>query len=98
MVNEIKPNLIEAFHMKEFSIILDSNPSTGYSWVPSFDKNFLELINRAIKVNNIKLGSTSKEIFKFYPIKCGITTLTMIYKRVWEKHEIQKINFKINIQ
>ncbi len=98
MVNEIRDNIIEAFHMKEFLITLDSNPTTGYSWVPLFDKNFLELKERSIKMNTEKFGSSSKEIFKFNPIKCGTTTLTMIYKRVWEENGIKKVNFEIKIK
>jgi len=97
MKNEIKDDIIEAFYMKEFSIILDSNPTTGYSWVPLFDKNYLELRDRSIKMNSNMFGSSSKEIFKFNPIKCGITNLTMIYKREWEENEIQKVNFEIKI-
>ncbi len=97
MVNEIRDNIIEAFLMKEFSITLDFNPSTGYSWVPLFDKSFLELRERTIKMNTKKFGSPSKELFKFNPIKCGNTTLIMIYKRVWEKNGIKKINFEIKI-
>ncbi len=98
MENEIKDNIIEAFYMKEFSILFDSNPSTGYSWVPLFDKSFLKLRDRSFKRNGKKFGSPSKEVFKFYPIKCGNTTLTMIYKRAWEENEIQKVNFEIRIQ
>jgi len=97
MVNESKDNIIEAFLMKEFSITLDSNPSTGYSWVPLFDKSFLELRERTIKMNTKKFGSSSKELFKFNPIKFGNTTLTMTYRRVWEKNGIKKINFEIKI-
>ena len=97
MVNEIKDDIIEAFYMKEFSIILDSNPTTGYAQVPLFDKNFLELRDRSIKMNSKKFGSSSEEVFKFTPIKCGTTNLKMIYKREWEENEIQKINFEINI-
>jgi len=98
MVNEIKHNIIEAFLNKEFSIMLDSNPTTGYSWVALFDERFIELRERLIKVNSKKYGSPSKEIFRFYPIKRGNTTLTMIYKRAWEEHEIKKINFEIRIK
>ena len=65
MANEFKDTVIEVFHMKEFSIKLDSNPSTGYSWVPLFDENFLELRDRMIKTNSKKFGSPSKEIFGF---------------------------------
>ena len=98
MENEIKDNIIEAFHMKEFSISLDSNPTTGYSWVPIFDKSFLELRDRSFKRNDQKFGSPSKEVFKFYPIKNGNTTLTMIYKRAWEEKGIQKVTFIIKIK
>ncbi|MFX0032742.1 MAG: protease inhibitor I42 family protein [Promethearchaeota archaeon] len=98
MVNEIKHNLIEAFLNKEFSIMLDSNPTTGYSWVALFDESFIELRERLIKTDSKKFGSPSKEIFRFYPIKYGKTTLTMIYKRAWEEQEIKRINFEIKIQ
>ena len=94
----MKDNIIEAFFMKEFSITLDSNPTTGYSWVPIFDKGFLELRDRSFKRIGKKFGSSSKEVFKFYPIKCGNTTLTMIYKRAWEENGIQKVNFEIRIR
>ena len=98
MENEIKDNIIEAFHMKEFLITLDSNPTTGYSWVPLFDKSFLELRDRSFKRNSKKFGSPSKEVFKFCPIKNGNTTLTMIYKRAWEENGILKLNFEIRIR
>jgi len=97
MVNKIKDDTIKAFYMKDFSITLDSNPSTGYSWVLSFDESFLELRDRSIKMNSKKFGSSSKEVFKFNPIKCGTTNLIMIYKREWEENEIQKVNFEIKI-
>ena len=93
----MKDNIIEAFLMKEFSMTLDSNPTTGYSWVPLFDKGFLELRDRSFKRNGKKFGSPSKEVFKFYPIKSGNTTLTMIYKRAWEENEIKKVYFEIKI-
>ena len=98
MVIEIKDNIIEAFLMKEFLIVLDSNPTTGYSWVPIFDNSFLELRDRSFKRNGKMFGSPSKEVFKFYPIKRGNTTITMIYKRAWEENEIKKVYFEIRIR
>ncbi|MFX0017614.1 MAG: protease inhibitor I42 family protein [Promethearchaeota archaeon] len=97
MVNKIKDEIIQAYYMKEFSIILDSNPTTGYSWFPLFDKSFLELRDRSIKMNSKKYGSSSKEVFRFNPLKCGNTNLTMVYKREWEESEIQEVNFEIKI-
>lgn len=101
MENEITNTIIEATCMKEFSITLDANPSTGYSWVPSFDKKFLELKDRSFKSNDKeskRMGSSSKEVFTFNPIKRGNTTLTMIYKRQWEENGIQTVNFDVKIK
>ncbi|MFX0042979.1 MAG: protease inhibitor I42 family protein [Candidatus Hodarchaeota archaeon] len=94
----MKNTLIEAYHMKEFSISLDSNPTTGYSWVPIFDKSFLELRGRSFKRDDQKFGSPSKEVFKFYPIRRGNTTLKMIYKRSWEEKGVKKVYFEIKIK
>ena len=101
MENEIKNKIIITSCMKEFSITLDANPSTGYSWVPSFDTKFLELRDRSFTYNAEepkRIGSPTKEVFKFNPIKRGNTTLTMIYKRTWEENGIQKVNFEVKIQ
>lgn len=97
MDNKTKATVIEASYMKEFAITLDSNPTTGYSWVLLFDNKFLELRDRSFKMNSIRLESPGKEIFKFNPIKRSNTTLTMICKRTWEKHKIQKLNFEVRI-
>lgn len=62
MENNINDNMIEAFYMKEFSITLDSNPSTRYSWIPLFDNRFLELRDRSFKAISIKLGPKIKMV------------------------------------
>ena len=101
MENEIKNTIIEATCMKEFSITLDANPSTGYSWVPLFDTKFLELRDRSFKSNDKeskRLGSSSKEVFTFNPIQRGNTTITMTYKREWEENGIQTAKFEIEIK
>ena len=101
MENEIRNTIIEATCMKEFSITLDTNPSTGYSWVPLFDAKFLELRDRSFKPNNKeskRLGSSSKEVFTFSPIQRGNTTITLTYKREWEENGIQTTNFEIKIK
>jgi len=101
MENEIRNAIIEATCMKEFSITLDTNPSTGYSWVPLFDAKFLELRDRSFKPNNKeskRLGSSSKEVFTFTPIQRGNTTITLTYKREWEENGIQTTNFEIKIK
>jgi len=101
MENEIKNSVIEATCMKEFSITLDANPSTGYSWVPSFDTKYLELRDRSFKPHDKeskRMGSSSKEVFTFTPIQRGNTTITLTYKREWEENGIQTANFEIKIK
>ena len=101
MESEIKNTIIETSCMKEFSITLDSNPSTGYSWVSLFDTKFLELRDRSFESKDKeskRMGRWSKEVFTFNPIKHGNTTITMIYKRAWEENGIQTVNFNVKIK
>lgn len=97
MKNKSQKDTIDVFLMKEFSILLDSNPSTGYSWIPLFDEKFIELKNHSFKTNSKRLGSGGTESFKFNPIKHGTTILTMNYKRSWENHQLKEIKFEIRI-
>lgn len=101
MESEIKNTIIETSCRKEFSITLDSNPSTGYSWVSLFDTKFLELRDRSFESKDKeskRMGSPSKEVFTFNPIKHGNTTITMIYKRTWEENGIKTVNFDVIIK
>jgi inhibitor of cysteine peptidase len=74
---------------EEFIIKLESNPTTGYSWHPSFDEAILELISHEFISRTKQIGARGEDRFDFKAIKPGITTIKMIYKRSWEK-KIQK--------
>jgi inhibitor of cysteine peptidase len=80
-----------------FNLSLDSNPSTGYRWEIHFDTNFLKLEETYFTPANSKLGGGGKEYFSFLPLRYGKTTITMLYKRNWEKIEIKKEKFLIEI-
>jgi inhibitor of cysteine peptidase len=80
-----------------FKISLDSNPSTGYQWELDFDTNFITLEKKSYNPSNSKLGGTGKEHFIFLPLRSGKTTITMQYKRTWEKSEIIKEKFLVEI-
>ena len=83
---------------KEFTISLESNPSTGYSWVAEADGDFLNLTNHSyIPDEPIIPGSAGKENFSFVPVKIGETNLIMLYKRPWEKDAIEERLFRIII-
>ena len=83
---------------KEFTISLESNPSTGYSWVAEVDGDFLNLTNHSyIPDEPIIPGSGGKENFSFVPVKIGETNLIMLYKRPWEKDAIEERIFQVII-
>ncbi len=71
---------------KEFRVALKSNPTTGYSWMPKFDPNYVKLINSKYvpyKTKHGVVGSGGVQIFTFKAIKPGKTTITMQYQRPW---------------
>jgi predicted secreted protein len=82
---------------KRFKISLYSNPTTGYRWEPNFDGDFLRLEQKTYNPENSKLGSGGKEHFIFLSLKYGKTTITMQYKRSWDKSEIKQEKFLIEI-
>ena len=85
------PDLIEVEMGKTFTISLTSNPTTGYSWQPEFDSDFLELANREFTPDPSPLvGAPGVETFEFPPLKLGEVTLTMMYKRPWEDQPIDE--------
>lgn len=72
-------------------IELRANPSTGYSWVPTtkIEENpYIVLMKSDFKkVNrNGMAGSSSVQYWKIKGKQKGSTTLTLEYKRPWEKN------------
>lgn len=91
-------------NQKQFSIHLDSNPTTGYQWtLIKFDKTFLELTaSRYIPATSKLMGVGGQMQFEFklgegktYPSK---TTMIFKYQRPWESEAgaLQTVN--INFQ
>lgn len=83
----VKPN------QPEFSIQLQSNPTTGYSWsLKSYDKKLLSLIkHQYIKPTNHLIGATGYEIWIFKANSLFFsyqktTSLVFSYERPWEKN------------
>jgi predicted secreted protein len=87
---------------EEFLITLSANPSTGYTWEPQFDKNYLSLrgkdfvSDKPSEPGMVGVGGT--EVFTFAPIKVGETTVTMGYGRSWESKPSETRVFKYIIK
>ncbi len=74
---------------EKFKIKLESNPSTGYVWIPELDSDLLKLVkSKYIPPKNINesnmAGEPGTQKFVFKALKSGETDITMKYVRPWE--------------
>jgi len=82
-----------------FSISLDSNPTTGYSWQAAFDDSFLKLVDHSFDPDpSGAIGAGGKERFTFLPIRAGETTIRMSYRRPWESGSADERSFAVLIR
>jgi inhibitor of cysteine peptidase len=79
-------------------IVLEGNPTTGYIWsVTSKNSPVLPQIKGSeFKPQSKLIGSGGKFTFHFKAAKHGKTTLTLVYRRPWEKKPPVK-TFRLNI-
>ena len=78
---------IEAVAGQPFSITLDSNPTTGYSWALALplDTNVVELLQHTYqRAGAGRMGAGGTEIWTFEPHCVGFTTIVLKYRRPWE--------------
>jgi inhibitor of cysteine peptidase len=89
---------------QEFTIALEANQTTGYSWQPVFDNTFLELVSQEYKENDNTgkqiMGAGGTAYFHFKSLKSGETKITFSYYRPWEtpKAEDQTLTFTIYVK
>lgn len=98
MVNEMDIKKIEVELENDFTLELDSNPTTGYTWQAEFDERVLKLKDKKFVPYSKAIGSGGEEKFTFEPIKKGETVIRMYYKRVWEKSAIEEKIYKVLIK
>lgn len=83
---------------QEFTIILESNPTSGFKWLPKFDGSILNLVSHDFQPSTTKrIGSSGKDIFTFLAISFGSDKLKMLYKRSWEEQFVAEKVFVINV-
>jgi predicted secreted protein len=87
--NESASNLFEKAG-DTFSIVLDSNRTTGYKWdlvSISNRKIILYVRNEYKPVKTALIGAGGMEYWHFKAIKPGKAVVTMKYSRPWEKNK-----------
>ncbi len=81
-----------------FEIVLDSNPTTGYSWQAEYDAAYLELVDQTFQASSDLIGAGGTETFIFRPLQDGETETTMTYKRPWEQDALQTELYVVVVQ
>jgi len=79
--------VISARAGKEFTIRLDSNPTTGYSWqlAEPYDENIIRLLEAEYTPSTTKrVGASGVENWTFLALKKGAAKISLKYARPWE--------------
>jgi predicted secreted protein len=94
---------VEATTGEVFRIILEANPSTGYSWSMTGDAQpTLKLIKSGFSSSESarKAGSPTSEYWEFEAMSSGTAKVSFSYVRPWEKDTppVKTETFTINVK
>lgn len=69
---------------QSYTVVLDSNPSTGYAWKATYDGAKLQLVNQEFKATSTALGAAGQENLEFKALAKGTSEVRLAYQRPWE--------------
>ncbi len=84
----------------DFQVLLDANPTTGFSWkIVSYDSTRIKFKKEEFlaNANDRIVGAPGKQMFKFKAINTGTTDLDMVYQRPWERAAPDVERFRVTI-
>lgn len=81
-----------------YTVVLDSNPSTGYSWQPAFDTALLELVNQEFTASSTMLGASGQEHIEFKALAKGTAEVRFAYQRAWEGNAERVVTYRFIIK
>ena len=85
---------------EEFVIALDSNPTTGYEWVASYDESVLEMTHEEYNAEKCPglVGAGGTYYYGFEAKKKGETEINVDYLREWEGESIDHRTFRVSVK
>lgn len=83
---------------ERFAVVLEGNPSTGYTWQVSADEDYLELLAQEFEPHGQAIGAGGQEVFRFRALCAGQTTITCAYRRPWDRTARDTASFKVEIR
>ncbi len=96
-----KPIEINAGTQFDIVISLESNPTTGYSWMPVYNQDELMLVDEDYQQDESSqglVGAGGTQTFRFKALKTGQATITMAYQRAWESGALETKVFNIVVK
>ena len=84
---------------ESFVISLESNPSTGYTWIdPSYDSEFLNLTDSQYIPPRIPMcGAPGVQKYTFQALQPGETSIVFKYKRPWDNCFGKIVMYRVEI-
>lgn len=87
----------------EFTIALDSNPTTGYSWnfAEELDPERLTLVDSRFQPSSTqRKGAGGTQFWTFRALRAGRTEIALKYFRTWEKGipPIREVLFTVTVE
>lgn len=67
-----------------YTVVLDSNPTTGYSWKAAFTGGKIELVGQDFVAASAGLGAAGEEHIELKALAKGTTEVRFSYQRPWE--------------
>lgn len=103
VIERTKGETIEINKGDEFSIALESNPTTGYEWQYGFNSSYLELVDREYipaSQDPTIVGAGGSDKFTFRATRIGGAQITFWYVRSWEEDTppIKEVLYLIRIK
>jgi inhibitor of cysteine peptidase len=80
-----------------FSVALAGNPTTGFTWQPTFDPGILELVGESFEPADKSVGSGGQEVFRFRALAPGKSEINCGYRRPWDNKSRETKRFRIKI-
>jgi inhibitor of cysteine peptidase len=74
---------------QEFTITLESRPTTGFRWRfrDPLDEEILELVGSEYKgPDDERIGAGGEEVWTFRAVSRGTTRVSLSYERPWEEN------------
>lgn len=89
---------IEAKVNGVFTVVLESNPGTGYAWVAKIEGQPFELASEEYKAGLERLGAPGVQVFKMKALQTGNYTIRFSYVRSWEQQPADQAEFTIVVK